>query len=136
MKTSERIRGRRLARLADAPNSDLTECDKEAFDFLNNIYYSFVDIRAEGEPDDAQAEGDRNWEYAEGAVPYTDYKAANAYSQLGLYDYELEYVGMIDRKLESERVPESRILLGAIRNVLFDFALNALILLQESDDEF
>ena len=126
MKQGKFIRMRKIARIGGAPIIP-DEKDTESLDFLESIDYALIDLQDEDEPDGPFEEADRNYEYAEGTVPYNDYKAANAYAQLGLYTYEPETFepGL----LEGDEV------MTIFRRTLFDFALNTLILVQESDEE-
>jgi len=126
MKQGKFVRMRRIAIIGDAPIAPKPE-DEAALDFLESIDYALIDLQDEGEPDGPFEEADRNYEYAEGTVPYNDYKAANAYAQLGLYRYEPDTFepGL----LEGDEV------MTIFRRTLFDFALNTLILVQESDDQ-
>ena len=95
----------------------------QAYDYLDDIYMAYLDIMEQGEPDGPFEEGERNMEYAEGTIPYQNYKAAMAFSQLALYDYEPDVIGF----------QPSEDILDHMRLYMLDFSLNALLFLQESD---
>jgi hypothetical protein len=98
----------RVSRQGDAP-IDPDKDDYEAIDFLFDIKMS-VDEMINEDMDDML---DRSSELADGVVPYNNYKAAMAYAQLGLYDYDYidDYTG---REYASQ--------IDNIRSTLFVFA--------------
>ena len=81
---------RRIARKGDAP-IDPDKDDYEAIDFLYDIKMA-VDEMINEDVDDWL---DRSEELSDDVVPYNNYKAAIAYAQLGLYDYDYidDYMG-------------------------------------------
>jgi len=54
--------------------------DKEALEYLNNIKIAIEELREEDDVNEQLIE-----EFAEGTIPYNNYKVANAFTQLGLY---------------------------------------------------
>lgn len=79
--------GRRIARLGDAPIDPGVD-DPEALEFLYNIQMDFEDRVGDSDLSIDPLNTDIAYEIADNSVPYNDYKAALAYSQLGLYDYD------------------------------------------------
>ena len=98
----------RVAREGDAP-IDPDKDDYEAIEFLFDIKMAVDDMK--GEDIDDMIE--RSSEEADRVVPYNNYKAAMAYAQLGLFDYDNidDYMG---REYGSQ--------LDNIRTTLFVFA--------------
>tara|TARA_R110002051_G_C8331111_1_gene436649 strand:+ start:119 stop:496 length:378 start_codon:yes stop_codon:yes gene_type:complete len=60
--------------------------DVEALDYIDNIRIALVEFVNEKYEDDNL--DILLGEFAEGTIPYNDYKAVNAYAQLGLYLYD------------------------------------------------
>ena len=63
---------------------DFDERNEEAIDYIDNIRIAIEELKAEY-PNGERFNEQLVSEFAEGTVPYNDYKAANAFTQLGLY---------------------------------------------------
>jgi len=86
--------------------------DKEALEYLNNIKIAIEELREE--EDDVNE--DLITEFADGTVPYNNYKVANAFTQLGLYQSSDE----LDMAQSSEIAKEfPNDLLEIMRTVMF-----------------
>jgi len=73
------VYARRVARMGDAP-IEPDKTDYEAIEFLIGLESAASDITRD--------DYDVAYDIADNEVPYNDYKAAMAYAQLGLYNYE------------------------------------------------
>ena len=104
---------RRIARKGDAP-IDPDRDDYEAIEFLYDIRMA-VDEMINEDVDDWL---DRSNELADDVVPYNNYKAAMAYAQLGLYDYDYtdEYMGRDGSPIDNIRLALAVFAEIAIRN--------------------
>lgn len=106
------IEARRTARLGDAPIEPDRD-DYEAIEFLMIIKMDFDDRVGERDLSEDPFDSDVAYEIADNSVPYNDYKAAMAYAQLGLYNYE-DFAG----RTYGDRIEN-------IRQTLFSFGYNA-----------
>jgi len=67
------------------------ERNEEAIDYIDNIRVAIQELKEEKNISEQLIQ-----EFAEGTIPYNDYKAANAFSQLGLYMDDEVYGDMVD----------------------------------------
>jgi len=81
------MEARRIARLGGAP-IDPDRDDYEAIEFLTDVKMDFDDRVGERDLSRDPFDTDVGYEIADNSVPYNDYKAAMAYAQLGLYNYD------------------------------------------------
>jgi len=108
------IEARRTARLGDAPIEPDRD-DYEAIEFLRGIKLDVEGSVGERDLSRDPFNTDMAFEIANNSVPYNDYKAAMAYAQLGLYNYD-------DLEGDTTYAGEP---MRSIRYALYTFAYNA-----------
>ena len=76
--------------------------DEEAIEYLDSLVFALQELREEEDFDENY--DDLVLEYAEGTVPYNNYKAVNAYAQLGLYEYDPVDAGFDPAVLDGDEI--------------------------------
>jgi len=103
-----------IARMGDAP-IDPDRDEYEAIEFLFNIFLEMDELIGDTDMSEGPFDYDIAQDISDSVIPYNNYKAAMAYAQLGLYDYDEMFGGLSPR-------PDTE--MDMIRHRLATFAYN------------